>query len=49
MTPQSGSQSDVIGRLCRIYSLFLYTYPRDFRQQYGRAMQQVTGHGWPPA
>src|SRR5260221_13497685 len=37
MTPQSG----VIGTFCRIYSVLLYTYPRDFRRQYGVAMQQV--------
>jgi len=27
--------------LCRIYSLLLYAYPRDFRRAYGRDMQQV--------
>ena len=37
MTPQSGP----IGMLCRIYSILLYAYPRDFRLQYGTAMQQV--------
>jgi signal peptidase I len=37
MTPQSGP----IGMLCRIYSILLYAYPRDFRLQYGIAMQQV--------
>src|ERR1019366_7823407 len=29
------------GSLCRIYSVLLYAYPRDFRLQYGAAMQQV--------
>jgi len=37
MTPQP----DLIGNLCRIYSVFLYAYPRDFRRQYGHDMQQV--------
>ena len=37
MTPQSGP----IGSFCRIYSVLLYAYPRDFRLQYGAAMQQV--------
>jgi signal peptidase I len=37
MTPQSGQ----FGSLCRIYSVLLYAYPRDFRLQYGAAMQQV--------
>jgi signal peptidase I len=37
MTPQSIR----IDSFCRIYSLLLYTYPRDFRRQYGAAMQQV--------
>ena len=37
MTPQSGR----IGSFCRIYSVLLYAYPRDFRLQYGAAMQQV--------
>src|ERR1035441_7038487 len=41
MTPQSGSQSDMIGSFCRIYSVLLYAYPREFRLQYGAAMQQV--------
>ena len=27
--------------LCRIYSLLLYAYPRDFRRAYGRDMQQL--------
>jgi signal peptidase I len=27
--------------LCRIYSVLLYAYPRDFRRAYGRDMQQV--------
>jgi signal peptidase I len=35
------SQSGVIGRFCRIYSVLLYAYPQDFRRQYGSAMQQV--------
>jgi signal peptidase I len=35
------TQSNVIGSFCRLYSLFLYTYPRDFRLQFGAAMQQV--------
>lgn len=37
MTPQL----DRIGSFCRIYSVLLYAYPRDFRLQYGAAMQQV--------
>ena len=37
MTPQS----DMIGSFCRIYSVLLYAYPREFRLQYGAAMQQV--------
>jgi signal peptidase I len=35
------SQSDVAGMFCRIYSVLLYAYPRDFRVQYGVAMQQL--------
>lgn len=35
------SQSSLIGRLCRVYSVLLYAYPRDFREEYGAAMQQV--------
>jgi signal peptidase I len=35
------SQSALIGRLCRLYSVLLYAYPRDFREEYGTAMQQV--------
>jgi signal peptidase I len=31
----------MIGNFCRIYSALLYAYPRDFRRQYGAAMQQV--------
>ena len=38
MTPQSGPS---IGNFCRLYSVLLYAYPRDFRLQYGAAMQQV--------
>jgi signal peptidase I len=34
-------QSDLIGRLCRMYSVLLYAYPRDFREQYGFEMKQV--------
>jgi signal peptidase I len=34
-------QSGLIGKFCRIYSVLLYAYPRDFRLQYGIAMQQV--------
>ena len=30
-----------ISRLCRIYSALLYGYPREFRLQYGGAMQQL--------
>ena len=37
MTPQSG----IIGNFCRLYSVLLYAYPREFRLQYGAAMQQV--------
>lgn len=35
------SASGAIGKFCRIYSVLLYAYPRDFRLQYGIAMQQV--------
>jgi len=31
----------MISSFCRIYSVLLYAYPRDFRRQYGNAMQQV--------
>src|SRR5664279_1355224 len=41
MTPQSVPQSAMLGNFCRIYSVLLYAYPRDFRVQYGAAMQQV--------
>lgn len=37
MTPQSG----LTGWFCRIYSVLLYAYPREFRLQYGAAMHQV--------
>jgi signal peptidase I len=37
MTPESGP----IDMFCRIYSILLYAYPRDFRLQYGISMQQV--------
>ncbi|HXB70038.1 MAG TPA: signal peptidase I [Candidatus Acidoferrales bacterium] len=37
MTPQSAP----MGMFCRIYAALLYAYPRDFRLQYGIAMQQV--------
>jgi len=37
MTPQS----DRIDSFCRLYSVLLYAYPRDFRLRYGAAMQQV--------
>ena len=37
MKPQSGFADS----FCRIYSVLLYTYPRDFRREYGPAMQQV--------
>jgi signal peptidase I len=37
MTPEAG----LIGSFCRIYAVLLYAYPRDFRLQYGAAMQQV--------
>ena len=36
------SQSALIGRFCRLYSVLLYAYPQDFRLQYGIAMQQVS-------
>ncbi|HUI56333.1 MAG TPA: signal peptidase I [Bryobacteraceae bacterium] len=35
------SESGLIGGFCRLYSLLLYAYPRDFRRQYGRPMQQL--------
>src|ERR1035437_6116836 len=41
MTPQSAPQSGMLGNFCRIYSVLLYAYPRDFRVQYGTAIQQV--------
>ena len=41
MTPQSAPQSGMLCNFCRIYSVLLYAYPRDFRVQYGAAMQQV--------
>jgi hypothetical protein len=31
----------MLGSFCRFYSVLLYAYPRDFRQQYGAAMRQV--------
>jgi signal peptidase I len=34
-------QSAFISTFCRIYSVLLYAYPRDFRTQYGGSMQQV--------
>src|ERR1051325_2638813 len=37
MTPQFAP----ISMFCRIYSILLYAYPRDFRLQYGSAMKQV--------
>jgi signal peptidase I len=35
------AQSTGISLFCRIYSMLLYAYPRDFRLAYGGAMQQV--------
>ncbi|HUA78049.1 MAG TPA: hypothetical protein VMA86_10285, partial [Acetobacteraceae bacterium] len=35
------SQSAFMGGFCRIYSILLYAYPREFRRRYGRAMQQL--------
>ena len=35
------SQAAVIGGVCRLYSMLLYAYPRDFRREYGAAMRQV--------
>lgn len=37
MTPQS----NMIDRFCSLYSILLYTYPSDFRREYGAAMRQV--------
>jgi signal peptidase I len=37
MTPQTGP----IDMFCRIYSVLLYAYPRDFRRQFGDDMRQV--------
>lgn len=34
-------QSNLIGTLCRVYSVLLYAYPRDFREEYGGAMRQA--------
>ena len=31
----------MIDWFCRVYVLFLYTYPRPFRQRYGGEMRQV--------
>ena len=42
MTPQSSA----IGALCRIYSVLMYAYPRDFRRQYGVEMEQVFRDRW---
>jgi signal peptidase I len=30
----------MIGLLCRVYSMMLYAYPREFRLEYGKEMQQ---------
>jgi len=34
------SESTLISSFCRLYSVLLYAYPRDFREQYGRPMLQ---------
>ena len=34
------SEAGLIGNCCRIYAVLLYAYPRDFRLQYGAAMQR---------
>ena len=34
-------QSPAIALYCRIYSILLYAYPREFRRQYGAGMRQV--------
>ena len=41
MTPRMTLDSTPISLLCRIYSILLYAYPRDFRRQYGTAMRQL--------
>jgi len=35
------TQFDMIGSFCRVYSVLLYAYPRDFRRQYGADMLRV--------
>jgi signal peptidase I len=35
------SESNLIGGFCRLYSVLLYTYPPEFRRQYGRPMEQL--------
>jgi signal peptidase I len=40
-TPNSAGNSGNVSRLCRIYRALLYGYPREFRLQYGGAMQQL--------
>ena len=40
-TPDSVSNAGTASRLCRIYCALLYAYPREFRLQYGDAMQQL--------
>ena len=35
------SESTLIGSFCRLYSVLLYAYPRDFRRAVRRPMQQL--------
>jgi len=35
------TESGLTGHFCRMYSLMMYAYPREFRMEYGRAMEQV--------
>ena len=41
LMPKPGPTSIKVSLLCRIYSALLYGYPREFRLQYGGAMQQL--------
>src|SRR5207245_4700477 len=34
-------ESHLIGGFCRLYSVLMYAYPREFRRQYGRPMEQL--------
>ncbi|MGO9261229.1 MAG: signal peptidase I [Bryobacteraceae bacterium] len=43
--PQSMPQSRAMRWLCRAYAGLLYAYPREFRLEYGAAMQQIFRDG----